>query len=74
MSILRKKITDISARYIGAVAVTGEVSDYKTSCRNFRNICGEDKIIAKNEPIFFLSQPKTNGELYYYACFQQPES
>jgi 2-polyprenyl-6-methoxyphenol hydroxylase-like FAD-dependent oxidoreductase len=74
MSILRKKITDIPAQYTGTVAVTGVVFDYKTCCPNFKNICGEDKIIAKDKRIFFLSQPKTNGELYYYACFRQPES
>jgi 2-polyprenyl-6-methoxyphenol hydroxylase-like FAD-dependent oxidoreductase len=74
MSVLRKKITNIPARYTGTVTVTGEVFDYETTCPNFKKICGEDKIIAKDERIFFLSQPKANGELYYYACFRQPES
>lgn len=74
MSIIRKKMTDIPARYTGTVTVTGEVSDYENSCPNFKKICGEDKVIAKDGRIFFLSQPKTNGELYYYACFREPES
>jgi len=74
MSIIRKKMTDIPARYTGTVTVTGEVFDYENSCPNFKKIGGEDKIIAKDERIFFLSQPKTDGELYYYVCFQQPES
>lgn len=74
MSVIRKKMTDIPARYTGTVTVTGEVFDYENSCPNFKKICGEDKIIARNERIFFLSQPKANGELYYYACFRQPES
>ncbi len=74
MSIIRKKMTDIPARYTGTVTVTGEVFDYENNCPNFKKICGEDKIIAKNGRIFFLSQPKANGELYYYACFRQLES
>lgn len=74
MSIIREKMTDVPARYTGTVAVTGEVPDYENSCPNFKKICGEDKIIAKDGRVFFLSQPKANGELYYYACFQQPES
>lgn len=74
MSIIRKQMTDIPARYTGTVTVTGEVFDYENSCPNFKKICGEDKIIARDGRIFFLSQPKANGELYYYVCFRQPES
>lgn len=74
MSIIRKKMTDVPARYTGTVTVTGEVLNYENSCPNFKKICGEDKIIAKDKRIFFLSQPKANGELYYYVCFRQPES
>ena len=74
MSIIRKKMTDIPARYTGTVAVTGEVFNYENRCPDFKKLCGEDKIIAKNERIFFLSQPKANGELYYYACFKEPEN
>lgn len=74
MSIVRKMMTDIPARYTGTVSVTGEVFDYENSCPNFKNICGNDKIVAKNDRIFFLSQPKANGGLYYYTCFRQPES
>ena len=74
MSIIRKKMTDIPARYTGTVTVTGEVFDYENRCPNFKKICGEDKIITKDEQVFFLSQPKANGELYYYVCFRQPES
>ena len=74
MSTLRKMITAVPARYTGTVAVTGEIADYETSCPNFRKICSDDKIIAKDGRIFFLSQPKTNGELYYYVCFRQSEN
>jgi 2-polyprenyl-6-methoxyphenol hydroxylase-like FAD-dependent oxidoreductase len=74
MSILRKMITAVPTRYTGTVAVTGEISDYESSCPNFKKICGEDKIIARDGRVFFLSQPKTNGELYYYACFRQSEN
>ena len=74
MSMLRKMITDVPARYTGTVIITGEIADYETSCPNFKKICGEDKIIARDGRVFFLSQPKTNGELYYYACFRQSES
>lgn len=74
MSVLRKNITDMPVRYTGTVAVTGEVFDYETTCPSFKTICGDDKIIAKDKNIFFLSQPKANGELYYYACFRRPES
>jgi 2-polyprenyl-6-methoxyphenol hydroxylase-like FAD-dependent oxidoreductase len=74
MSMLRKIITPIPARYTGTVTITGEVLDYETRCKNFKRICEEDKIIARDGRIFFLSQPKTNGELYYYACFREPES
>src|ERR1700722_2473708 len=41
MSILRKRITAVPARYTGTVAVTGEISDYESSCPNFKKICGE---------------------------------
>jgi 2-polyprenyl-6-methoxyphenol hydroxylase-like FAD-dependent oxidoreductase len=74
MSNLRKMITPIPTRYTGTVTITGEVSDYETSCPNFKKIAEEDKIITKDERVFFLSQPKANGELYYYVCFRQPES
>ncbi len=74
MSNLRKIITPAPARYSGTVTITGEVSDYETTCPNFKKICEEDKIITKDGLVFFLSQPKSNGDLYYYACFRQPES
>lgn len=74
MSSLRKKITGIPAKYTGTVTITGEIFNYETTCPNFKNICGNDKIIAKDKRIFFLSQPKSNGELYYYACFKQAEN
>jgi 2-polyprenyl-6-methoxyphenol hydroxylase-like FAD-dependent oxidoreductase len=73
MSILRKIITPAPSRYSGTVAITGEVSDYETTCPNFKKICEEDKIITKDGRVFFLSQPKSNGDLYYYACFRQSE-
>ena len=74
MSILRKIITPAPARYSGTVTITGEVSGYETSCPNFKKICEEDKVITRNGRIFFLSQPKTNGDLYYYICFRQSEN
>ncbi|ASE61588.1 MULTISPECIES: FAD-dependent oxidoreductase [Chryseobacterium] len=74
MSRLRKEMTEVPARYTGTITITGEVLDYASQCPNFKNICADDKIIAKDDRIFFLSQPKTNGELYYYVCFRQPES
>ena len=74
MSILRKKMTSVPARYTGTVAITGEILDYEILCPNFKKICEEDKIIARNERIFFLSQPKSNSELYYYVCFRQSET
>ncbi len=74
MSILRKMMTTIPARYTGTVAVTGEIFDYETHCPNFKKKCGEDKIIVRDGRVFFLSQPKTKSELYYYACFRQSES
>jgi 2-polyprenyl-6-methoxyphenol hydroxylase-like FAD-dependent oxidoreductase len=74
MSVLRRMITAVPARYTGTVAVTGEIADFETACPNFKKICSADKIIARDEHVFFLSQPKTNGELYYYACFRQTES
>ena len=73
-SILRKIITPVPARYAGTVAITGEVTDYETRCPNFKKICEEDKLITRNGRVFFLSQPKSNGDLYYYACFRQSES
>ncbi len=73
MSILRKMISTAPARYTGTATITGEVPDYERRCPNFKKICEEDKIIAKDGRIFFLSQPKTNGELYYYTCFRQSE-
>ena len=74
MSNLRKMITSIHSQYTGTVAITGEIFNYEISCPNFRKICEADKVIAKDGRIFFLSQPKSNGELYYYVCFRQSES
>lgn len=74
MSMLRKIITSVPARYTGTVALTGEVFNYETRCPNFKKICEEDKIITRDGRIFFLSQPKSNGDLYYYACFRQSEN
>jgi tetracycline resistance monooxygenase len=74
MSGLRKQMTDIPAKYTGTIAITGEVLDYRSYCPNFKKVCGDDKIIAKDEHNFFLSQPKAKNELYYYLCFRQPES
>ena len=74
MSLLRKMITDVPARYTGTVAFTGEIVDYETRCPNFKKIGEEDKIIAKDGRVFFLSQPKSNGDLYYYACFRRSEN
>lgn len=74
MSRLRKEMTGVPARYTGTVTITGEVLDYASQCPNFKKICADDKIIVRDDHIFFLSQPKTNGELYYYICFRRPES
>lgn len=74
MSNLRKKVTEIPARYTGTVAITGEIANYETRCLHFKKICEKDKIIVRDKHVFFLSQPKANSELYYYVCFQQPES
>jgi 2-polyprenyl-6-methoxyphenol hydroxylase-like FAD-dependent oxidoreductase len=74
MSMLRKMVTALPARYTGTVTITGEIADYETRCPNFKKICEEDKIIAKDGHVFFLSQPKSNGDLHYYVCFRQSES
>lgn len=74
MSNLRKRITDIPAKYTGTITITGEIFAYGKRCPGFKKLCEEDKIIARNEHIFFLSQPKNNGDLYYYVCFRKPES
>jgi 2-polyprenyl-6-methoxyphenol hydroxylase-like FAD-dependent oxidoreductase len=74
MSTLRKMITAVAARYTGTVAITGEIPDLETCCPDFKRISEEDKIIAKDGRVFFLSQPKITGGLYYYVCFQQSEN
>lgn len=72
-SKIRPYVTDITARYSGAIFIQGEVNDPKTACPEMYALVNNANLIAMGIGKTVAAQPRGDGGLTFYASALYPE-
>jgi len=73
MSSVRKHLTNTEVEYTGTYIIQGEVSEPEIKCPEFLKLCNGNILMATNQGVNLVANPKNNGALTYNVTFRKTE-
>ncbi|CAN5163346.1 NAD(P)/FAD-dependent oxidoreductase [soil metagenome] len=73
MSKVRKQVTNAAIEYTGTLIVQGDVVQPETTCPEFYQLCNDTILMAANQGISLIANPRNGSLLSYSVIVQTPE-
>ncbi|SFC20495.1 FAD-dependent oxidoreductase [Spirosoma endophyticum] len=73
MSNVRKQVTDAAIEYTGTLILQGDVVQPETTCTEFYQLCNDTILMAANQGISLVANPRNGSLLSYSVIIQIPE-